>query len=127
MDNLQDIGDALPQESIHEKLPYELREKIAKELFQLGLAELRPYRERKAETEAERQEHREIYRTANQMHTQLQTTTSLGIVNEAQQNLLQAQRTAVDADRDYREMLRLISLKISNRSRLLRTKDEAPF
>ncbi len=127
MDNLGEIGDALPQETKLFDLPYELREKINEAIYDMGLEELTPFAERKTTTEQERLRRRQIYQNTQQMHNQNLTATTLNIMNESQQNLLEAQRESIRASREYNRMMNVISHKIVVYGRLLRTRNEPPF
>ena len=127
MDNLDELGDALPQEQSLMDLPYELRERINEAIFDMGIEEIRQYSERKATTEAERVRRRGIYQNSQQMHNQNLTTTTLNIMNERQQDLLEAQRESIRASREYDRMMGVISHKIAVYGRLLRTRNEPPF
>lgn len=127
MDNLNELEEALPEPTKLMDLPYELREKINQEVFNMGIEELRPYNEKKITTEQERLRRRQIYQNAQQMHNQNMTTTTLDIMNEGQRSLLQAQRESIRASREFNRMMEIISHKINVYGRLLRTRNEPPF
>ncbi len=128
MDNLDELADALPEtESKLMDLPHELREKINKAIIVMGIEEIKPYNERKGIAEAERIRRRGIYQNSQHMHNMYPTTTTVDIMHESEQDLLEAQRESIRANREYSRMMRVISFKISVYGRLLRTINERAF
>ena len=129
MDNLNELGDALPE--LHETtlldLPHELREKINQAVEAMGVEDLQPYFDRKIETERERIRRRGIYQNAQQMHNQNMTTTTMGIMEERRADLLDAQRESIRASREYDRMIDVIRNKLRVYNRIIRTRNEPPF
>lgn len=136
MENIQQMAEALPEEEapqfpydedFHSRFPYDLREAINKAVFQTQLQELRPYAERRTTTAQETSRRRQLLINAQQMHNQNLTTTTLNIMNEAQQDFLEAQGESNRANVEYNRMMRVISHKITVYARLLRRRNEPPF
>lgn len=124
MENIKDIGDALPQEpeppqSQEPKLPWDLRRRIWQEYEAEQNARLVPYFDRHEEAG------RELIRTRRALDDALFGDP----LEEARAAVahVRAQDEAQAASVAYHDMMEIIRRKIDLRAKIMKQKDEKPF